>query len=205
MKLEQVEDVPLRVVKGREARDLFKRIVNVNVFERAWVQVIPGGVPAGLIFGQFLWQVHGSEIIAERRQVGDQGDLVAADRDQQALATGMAVDVAREIVCRLDESVLRVQDIAQGPDAVGCCGDENGGEDDESSLASAGALPAPLIEKLRSDAHDDKEAEEGHNDVVAGLRVILVSHEADVSSDSENRTREERVHPEAFRPVSRPV
>ena len=87
----------------------------MEIFEGAGVDVVPGGPPAGLVVGQLGSQSPvGAEVVAERGQMGDQRDLVAADGNQQPLAVGVGVDVVGEPLGRIDKRVLRMSGVVQG-------------------------------------------------------------------------------------------
>ena len=57
VQLEEHQHVAVRVVEGVKAGHLFQREVRVDVCQRAGIQVVPCGVPAGLVGGQLRRQV----------------------------------------------------------------------------------------------------------------------------------------------------
>ena len=70
MQFEKHEGIALGIIEGLEAGNLFQRIVGVDIFERARVNIVPGGPPSRLVVGQFgsqigvLRRLH-AEVVAE--------------------------------------------------------------------------------------------------------------------------------------------
>ena len=56
-----------------------------------------------------------SEVVAQRRQMGDEADFVAADGNKQSIPVGMLVDVAREFLRSNNEGEFRIGGIAECP------------------------------------------------------------------------------------------
>src|SRR4051794_18876221 len=70
MQLEKDESISLRIIERFESRNLLERVVRMQILERAGVDVVPGGPPAGLVVSQFGAEIRKlrsarAEVIAE--------------------------------------------------------------------------------------------------------------------------------------------
>ena len=177
MQLEEHQQVPLWIVEGAEAGHLFERIAAVQILKRSGVKVVPCGIPAGLVGGEFGYQFLCSEVIAQGGQVGNQRNLVAADGDQQALAVGMLIHILSELPGRIHKCVLGISGIVQCLNAVDARSRQS-----QCDHGPAQAADSACAGKQRLSPHrHHKKAEESHHGKVARLGMVLIGHEEDIA------------------------
>jgi hypothetical protein len=63
----------------------------MQVSERAGVEIVPTGVPAWLTGGKLGRKFLSAEVVAQAGNVGQQRDLIAADRILQPMAIGVRI------------------------------------------------------------------------------------------------------------------
>ena len=129
--IESIEDeeVSLGVVergKGGDSLEMVRRAEGVHlvVFD-----LVPRDVPAGVVGLNADGEIHSAEVVADGGKAGHQGELRAADGEDERVVGGIRGDDVVDLSGGAGEGVVRSADVAEGLAGVGD-GDESEDADD---------------------------------------------------------------------------
>ena len=92
------EEVALGVVECGEGGYSLKMVKGSEGVHLVVVNLVPGNVPAGAIGLDTNGQLHGAEVIADRRQAGHERELGAADGEDEWVVAAVGGDDLTDMV-----------------------------------------------------------------------------------------------------------
>ncbi len=97
------------------------------------VDLVPGDVPAGLVGADADSEVHGAEVVADGGQAGHEGEVGAADGEDQGVVGVVGGDDVVDLRGGAGEGVLGRADVVEGLMGVG---DDDGGQSSDGEARS---------------------------------------------------------------------
>jgi hypothetical protein len=77
------EEIAVRIIEGFELCDFAEAEVGRDVGHRSLIELVPGGVPSGLVLDGLCFEVLGAEVVADGRHSCNERDVAAANTQQQ--------------------------------------------------------------------------------------------------------------------------
>ncbi len=199
-RIETVEDeeVALRVVKGREGGYSLEMVERSEGVHLVVIDLIPGNVPARVIGLDTEGEIHGAEVVTDRREAGHKRELGAADGEDERVVSGVGGDYLADLGGGGGEAVVGGADVVEGLMGVGydkhCERGRNRGcsQTVQRGLAggAAGFGGAP---KAREDYRNQQGEGDSDDEVIPGLEIVVIGEEGSVARDPEEKGRNERI------------
>ena len=82
--------------EGGDANGLVERRDGVGLVV---VELVPGDVPAGVVFGDALIEIECAEVVVDGGQAGHEGEVGAGDGEDEMRVVGVGVDDALDGLC----------------------------------------------------------------------------------------------------------
>lgn len=93
------EQVAVGVVERGEGGDADGVVERRDVGGLVVVELVPGDVPAGVVFGDALIEIERAEVVVDGMQAGHERDVGAGDGEDEVRVVGVGVDDALDGLC----------------------------------------------------------------------------------------------------------
>lgn len=113
------EEIALGIVERRESRDALEVVLGSKGIHFFVFNLVPGDVPAGVVGLNSDRKIHGAEVVADGGQAGHEGELRAADGEDERIVGWVGGDDAMDLVGGVGEGVVGSADIVESLASVG--------------------------------------------------------------------------------------
>src|SRR5580658_215118 len=113
------EEVALGIVQSGESGDALEMIHGSEGVHLVVFDVVPGDIPAGAVGLDASSKIHGAKVIADGGETGHQGQVGAADREDEVVVGVVSGDDAMDLGGGDGEGVVGGVDIVEGLTRVG--------------------------------------------------------------------------------------
>ena len=113
------QEVALGIIESGKGGDPLQVVHGGEGFHLVVVDLVPGDVPAGMVGLDADGKVHGAEVVADGGKAGHEGELGAADREDERVVGGIGGDDAADLGGGASEGVVGGADVVEGLAGVG--------------------------------------------------------------------------------------
>ena len=192
------EEVALGVIEGGEGGYSLEMVEGREGVHLVVIDLVPGDVPAGTVGLDADRELHGAEVVADGGQAGHEGELGAADREDERVVGGVGGDDLTDLRGRGGEGVVGGTDVLEGLAGVGYdkCGEggcDGGGGEAAQGGSGCGVAGCGCAPQAGEDYRDKQGEGDCDDQVVPGLEIVVVGEESGVARGPEEKRGDERV------------